>query len=234
VDHIDRCQCLFLHFLDQLPVNALEGVAILMGAAAGSDCAVSILVRFARLFQEVRMFCLMFLPTRNQNLKLLATFYERLLDYPEVLGFAEFYDCAQYLCGAEKLPDLFNSEKFNLKLFQESKVCQRMVELLDSEECQAEMLRMMLGIELRYDVPRFRRDSYRFFRLLRTENLREDAFLVLAAMAKYGLEGIDCRWLGQVAQEFRGRPGRGMEAAAQLALETKDSDDSGEEESSTD
>jgi serine/threonine protein kinase len=233
VRHIDSCQCLFVHFLDQLPVNALEGVAILMGATTGTDSAVAILVRFAWLFQEVRRFCLMFLPTKNQNLELLASFYEQLLDFPEVLGFAEFYECAQYLCRSDKLPDLFNSDKFDPKLFQESRVCRRMVELLESQECQAAILKMVLDIELRYDVPRFRRDSHRFFRLLGNESLREDAFLVLAAMAKYGLEGIDCRSLRRAAQEFSERPGRGMEAAGQLALGKESSDDSGEEESST-
>jgi len=220
--HLEKCQCLFRHFESELPVNALEFVAILMGAASQSETAVRILIDFTERFSEVRAFSLLFLPVRNPNLRLVAAFYEQLLDLPDILKFEEFYTCAEFLLSPNRLTAIFECDQVDFQLFQKSRVCFRMIQLLDDEEAQVDILRLMLAIESKFDVPVFRSESGKLFRLLDVDVMREPAFLLLAAMAKFGAEGIDTELLDRIAAEFEARPGEEAEADRENADETKE------------
>jgi serine/threonine protein kinase len=217
IQDFDNCKCLFLHFVTRLPVNVLEFVAILMRAAANHDGAISILTQVLQGHDDTRRVCCMFLPTRSRNAELLARFYEQLLTQPEVLRHKEFYEVADRLCESAALCDLLASPDVDLELLGQSGLYPRIVDLLHDLERQAAMLGLIIAIAAMVDVPIFRKNAAKISGLLANERLRERAFLALAAIAKFGPEGIDTEALLAPAVEFKnGPPGPARQAALNL------------------
>jgi serine/threonine protein kinase len=216
---LETSKCLFLHFLSALPANTIEFAGILMRAAEKSDTAVEILARFAQAWGEFRECCVRFLPLNNRNLEIVAKFYAHLLEFTEVLQFAEFYEAAQFLCTPKSfagLALLFASAALDLELFERSAVCRRIVELLRSLNDREQIVGLLLAIEERRDVAAFREALPILFELLAEEGVRVQAFLALAAMARFSQEGIDMELLRERAVEFIQSPGPGQAMAAAL------------------
>ena len=109
------------------------------------------------------------------------------------------------------------SPDVDLELLGQSGFYTKVVDLLHDPEHQPAMLGLIIVIAVKADVPIFRENAAKISGLLASEHLRERAFLVLAALARFGPEGIDTEALLATAAELKnGPPGPARRAALDL------------------
>jgi hypothetical protein len=217
VSEIEKYQSLFLHFVDVLPVNVVEFVAILMKAAAQSDVAVEILAKITKHHPDANQYILLFLPTNNHNFPLLAELYGRLLDCPEILQLPEFYSVCSHLLTPERsfaLSGLLKSDMVNRSLLEESGFLDHVVELLTTQPEPAWILDFICRLEAKYDFQKLRSIVSVLFEFLANFEIQDQAFLCLSEIGKYSMDGFDMDALMEFARTFQGTEVGPVAAAA--------------------